>query len=294
VLAFAHSSYTPIPYSTVKLAMIGDSSSAHDATAVLSLPMGPMIPHYRNDVFDFTMPEFAPFLDVTPSPNNFMMDMSFSNAKALGLIAPHAGAPGSDATIVIGDADFDFDHTSGGITTGTYDFHGVMLHEIAHAMGFISGTDTMATLFPSSMVDPEGITMLTVLDLFRYSPLSASVGARDISLPIPGAEGPPALRYFSIDGGMSFIDAFSTGAGALGFGDGGQGGHWKDDEVFGLMDPFLEDEFNLSLAWETLLDSIDSPADIIALDVIGWTRVPAPSAAPLLALGALLAARRRR
>lgn len=294
VLAFADSSFAATPYPTVKGALIGDATSSYDFSSLGGLPVGPSIPMFRNDTADLTFPEKEPFLDPTPgSTNNMMMDMSMSNLKALGIVPGTAGTAGSDATFMITDsATFDYDH-SNGIDSDKFDFHGVMLHEIAHAMGFISGTDSMAIHLSSPPAVVDSIPMLTALDLFRYSPLSLTMGARDISLPLPGATGDAALRFFSIDGGASMLESFSTGDGPFGFGDGSQGGHWKLDAAFGLMDPELGMGFNLSSEWDTLLAGA-TPADLIALDAIGWTVVPSPPSAALIAIGTLAAARRRR
>ncbi len=294
VLAFADSAFVAAPYASVKTSLITDATSMHDFTSLGSLPAGPFVPLFRNDTGDLTFPEKEPFLDPTPgSVNNMMLDMSNSNLKALGLLGGTAGGAGADGTIKVSDATtFDFDHTNG-IDTGAFDFHGIMLHEIAHAMGFISGTDTMAIHLSSPPAVVDGLPMITTLDLFRYSPLSLTFGARDISLPLPGVTGDAASRFFSIDGGATILDAFSTGAGPFGFGDGEQGGHWKSDSIFGLMDPSLASGFNLTAAWDILLSGA-TPADIIALDTIGWNYIPSPGAVLLLSVGAGVATKRRR
>lgn len=292
VLAFADSIFTAVPFPSVKGALIADATSASAFTSLGGLPGGPFVPMFRNDTAGLTFPEKEPFLDPTPfSPNNTVIDMCVSNQKALGLLPGAAGGAGTDAKIVISGAAFDFDYTNG-IGDDTFDFPGVMLHEIAHAMGFLSGTDTMAIHLGSPPAAVDGLAMLTTLDRFRYSPLSLTFGARDISLPLPGATGDAAVRFFSIDGGATILDYFSTGDGPFGFGDGEQGGHWKTDGIFGLLDPTLAIEYNLSAAWLAMLSA--SRPDIVALDAIGWTLVPAPGASGLFVLGALVAVRRRR
>ena len=66
-----------------------------------------------------------------------------ANAKALGIVP--GDAPGIDATITFNSSvSFDFD-PSDGITPGTTDIIGVATHEIGHAMGFVSGVDTVDT-----------------------------------------------------------------------------------------------------------------------------------------------------
>ena len=241
-------------------------------------------------------PPYAPVLDAGMSLNNMSMDIPTSNAKALGLMPPHAGGPGADGTITFGSAPFDFDPTDG-ITPGTYDFVGVALHEIAHNMGFISGVDTMTTLLPPGGFgpggDPDPLVIATALDLFRYSTDSVAAGpfVPDISLPVPGFS---PVRYFSIDGGASIIDLFSTGVGLRG--DFKGAGHWKDDPFLGLMDPELLAGFALTSAFTTLTTGPTPSIDLMALDVIGWNviPVPAPGSAAALGLSALLMTGRRR
>jgi hypothetical protein len=294
VLAYADSSFAPTSYSMVKPALISHATTSHDFSSLGGLPVGPSIPMFRNDTADLVFPEKEPFFDPTPgSVNNMMMDMCHSNLKALGLMPGTAGPAGSDATLKVSDTtSFDFD-PSDGITGGTFDFRGVMLHEIGHAMGFLSGTDTMAIHLSSPPPVVDSIPTLTALDLFRYSPLSVMMGARDISLPLPGVIGDAALRFFSIDGGATMLESFSTGDGPFGFGDGEQGGHWKADGTFGLMDPTLAMGVNLTSDWDLLIAG-GTAADLIALDVIGWTPVPAPTTAASMLLGLTLVTRRRR
>lgn len=294
VLAFADSSFAATPYTMVKGALTSHATTSHDFSSLGGLPMGPSIPMFRNDTADLTFPEKEPFFDPTPgSVNNMAMDMCHSNLKALGLMPGGGGPPGSDATLKVSSAaPFDFDHTDG-IDSGKFDFHGVMLHEIGHAMGFLSGTDTVSEHLASPPAVVDSIPMLTALDLFRYSPLSLTMGARDISLPLPGVVGDAALRFLSIDGGATMLESFSTGSHPFGFGDGAQGGHWKSDGTFGLMDPTLAMGVNLTSDWDALI-AAGIPADLIALDVIGWTLVPAPTTAASMLLGLALATRRRR
>lgn len=290
VLAAAISTYTTShKYTAVKDALVLGATSPHDMVSSGALPGTPFVPMLRNDVYDSISPGFEIMFDGDASTNNTFFDLSHSNAKALGLISGSSGGAGSDATIKIGGATFDFD-PSDGISSGSFDFKGVMLHEIAHAMGFVSGVDTMSSLFPPPFspppTDPDTVAMLTVLDLFRFSHLSAAMGVRDLSLPLPGSLDPVDKRFFSLTGAVP-LEYFSTGFYPFApFGDGAQAGHWKTDATFGLMDPTLAPGFALTSSWEALFGS-GLPTDVIALDVIGWTMVPSPStfaATPLLLL----------
>jgi len=294
-LAAAFSTYTTKhAYPTVKSALLATGASPVDAVAHSHLPGGPFVGFRRNDVYDFTPPGGEIFVDDDGSTNNSLFDLSFSNAKALGLIGPHVGGDGADGTIKINSAPFDFDHTDG-ITDGTFDFTGVMLHELVHAMGFVSGADTMVTMFPvfgmPSPIDPDTVAMLTMMDLFRYSFVSSSMGLRDLSLPIPGTTGPDMLRFFSLDGSTP-MEFHSLGV-YSGFGDGFGAGHWAMDGEFGLMDPSLAMEFALTDEWLALF-KMGLPMDMVALDAIGWTLIPSPGTAAVLPLAMLVGMRRRR
>ncbi len=293
-LGAAYSTFLPggFTYSSVKAGMVADVTSAFDVSAVTHLQPGPALAMWRNDMLAGA--PYGPILDAGVSLNNMSMDITTSNAKALGLLPGHSGGPGSDGTIKFGGAAFDFD-PSDGITPLKYDFVGVALHEIGHNMGFISGVDTMATLVPPGAVgpggDPDGIVMATALDLFRYSTDSVGAGlfVPDISLPTPGFGAP---KYFSLDGGASIIDLFSTGTALAG--DMKGAGHWKSDGTLGLMDPDLAAGFALTSAFTAMTSGPTPSLDLMALDVIGWNVIPAPGSASLLGMAGLLVARRRR
>lgn len=118
-----------------------------------------------------------------------------------------------------------------------YDFTSVVLHEIGHTLGFVSGIDVLDEL-ESPMA----------LDMFRYSSASANQGAIDFR-----KGGDP---YFSIDGGKTAIADFEKGYGH-------QASHWKNTYVgspIGIMSP-------------TLLYGSDrqiTSTDLLAFDYIGW------------------------
>lgn len=209
--------------------------------------------------------------------NNRFMAVNTANARALGLnfgAADTYNGDNADADITFNSIfAFDFDPTDG-ISTGTQDFTAVAIHEMGHALGFVSGADTYdfyanpngpgrngpfgntfdwdrGSFIPAfgQFVTPE---VLTTLDLFRYSTNGGASGftpdgKRELQLdPNRGAAfSIDALNFFNGNGRFS---QFATGSFN---GDGSQASHWKEsagsfdfnncftaeDPQIGIMDP---------------------------------------------------------
>jgi hypothetical protein len=177
--------------------------------------------------------------------NNQWIDLTNGNAKALGLLSPHNTA--SDGTIVFNSAfSFDFDR-SNGIDAGKIDFIGAAIHEIGHALGFISGVNVLDT---NPNGNDDAYTYVTPIDLFRYSELSTQQGVIDWTADTRD-------KYFSLDHGTTKIASFSTG---VNYGDGRQTSHWKDDQGLGGLDPTLRSGELLNY----------TTIDQIGFDAIGW------------------------
>jgi hypothetical protein len=107
----------------------------------------------------------------------------YAEAKAMGLVSPTQ--PGKDSYIGFNStAVWDYD-PSDGIAANAYDFQAVAAHEIAHALGRVSGLQSSSP------------TYRTALDLFRYSaPGQLSFGYN-------------TAAYFSLDGGVTRLGDFN-------------------------------------------------------------------------------------
>jgi hypothetical protein len=254
-------------YSEFRTRLTAHGSSAADATALASLPTGSSFSRLVNRSSDNPAGpgSLTPYVD----GGTIGVRLAAPNARALGQQFPLStamGCPaGCDARIRLSSSvAFDLD-PSDGITAGQYDFVGVAMHEIGHAMGFSSGVDVVdIRLAPA----PSGqYNYVNSLDFFRYSVQSAAAGVLDFTV---GTQ----PKYFSIDGGLTFGPEFAQG---LNFGDGSQASHWKLGSDTGVMQPMFE----------TGVVYAPTRADLLAMDVIGWTLspVPEPGSAALLALG---------
>ncbi|OYV07442.1 MAG: hypothetical protein CFE26_00910 [Verrucomicrobiales bacterium VVV1] len=208
-----------------------------------------------------------------------------ANAKALGLPASYVDGLVNttiDARIEF-NSDFAFSYDRSSAAPGTIDFESVALHEIGHALGFISQADTVDGIPIGTNL--TGATLsVTTLDLFRFAATNKPVnemgftsGVRELT---PGIEA-------GISDGVDYF-AMSTGVSR---GDGRQASHWKDgnlpgNSLIGGMDPTIDYGQIFTL----------SRADLRALDLIGYDISPVPE--PTFACGVIgllgLISRRRR
>lgn len=276
MLGSTNSAVATINYSTLRSHLVGDATTATDASAVASLQAGPALSFYA------TQGDLSTRFDNDGSTNNTLLGINTANLKALGL-NPGTSASNPDARITFANAyasTFAFTRVNGQVPSNKVDFITVAEHEIGHALGFVSGVDDIDYCVghaaqcslsgaPSQF---EGDWWYYPLDLFRYS----AAGKLDVTL-----GGSP---YFSVDGGTSSIQPFSTGRE---HGNGEQASHFGTSVVT-LMRPFVGPG-----------QSYDATAsDLMAFDAIGWdlaTAVPEPSQYALLlgGLAAIGVARRR-
>ncbi|MCV2360717.1 NF038122 family metalloprotease [Paucibacter sp. TC2R-5] len=221
--------------------------------------------------------------------NNYL-DVNQSVIKALGLTSKVAPLSKYDASITFSNQfAFDFDPTNG-VTAGSYDFTSVAVHELGHALGFVSGVDTFdlvthgkgpyASAFENGDFGTKNITDWAIgstLDLFRYGNALDPDG-KHATLQWSANR----AAFFSVDGNNVFSigDAsnqeaatFSTGRYT---GDGQQASHWKDNVAF--VDPDSGGACIQSTRAIGIMDPTMSPCtagsvsrnDIAAFDALGW------------------------
>ncbi|KAB8057310.1 PEP-CTERM sorting domain-containing protein [Janthinobacterium sp. FT14W] len=269
-------------YSDFRSALAADATSSIDQRALAHLPAGDSFGMLINRTANNPNgPGSAvPYVDNNGDANNQYLSLSNAEAKAIGLTPPPQsldGCIGNCDGFIQFNSDFNFDFDPGnGIGANSIDFIGVAMHEIGHALGFLSGVDILDLNSPplGGPYDDSEFTYVSGLDLFRYSADSAAAGVIDWTADNRD-------KYFSLDGGATRGPLFANGAY---HGDGDQASHWRDNMGLGIMDPTVAYGELLRLRWN----------DLMALDAIGWdidpAAIPAPSSASLLCLALMLLA----
>lgn len=253
-------------YATVAGLLAGDAADESDDGIVSTLPSSLSIHSLTGVAFS----------------GNVLLTKA--NAKALGLPASYLDSlvnTSIDARIEF-NSDFAFSYDRGTAAPGTIDFESVALHEIGHALGFLSQTDVVDGFPIGSNLTGTTISV-TTMDLFRFAATNKPVdgvgftnGVRELA--------PGVAAGFS-DG----VDYYAMSTGAV-RGDGRQASHWKDgslpgNSLIGAMDPTLD--------YGQIF--IPSLADLRVFDLIGYdiVTVPVPAAAFGL-IGVLVFVSRRR
>ncbi len=256
-------------YSLFRSKLYADATSETDLTFRTNLPANSTFSLYINRTSDNPNGALSatPYVDNDGGENNRFVRMTSANAKALKLLNPTNAAV--DAQIQFNsNFNFDFDN-SNGIDANRFDFVGIAIHEIGHALGFFSGVDVLDQNGQSSYSEDD-YTWVSPLDFTRFSAASQTAGA-DLDWTADNRQ-----KYYSINGGttVTVANAWSRG---VKFGNGRQASHWRDGANLGIMDPtFAPGELG-----------IVRPLDIQAFDVIGFdlaSEVPEPSTLAIFGL----------
>jgi len=263
-----------VGYGDLRGLLAADATSAVDASAVAHLQPGASLS------FVATQPGLSTRLDDDGSVNNSLLKLTTANAKALGLGAVTSAA-NPDATIRFANsyADSFVYSRAQALPYDKIDFVTLAEHEIGHALGFVSGVDSIDGCIAQAAQcgaggGLEGRAWYYALDLFRYS----AAGTLDVSV------NHDVRPYLSVDSGATAVQAFATGRN---HGDGTQASHFSDGSGT-LMGPYVP----YGQAYDA------TSRDLLALDAIGWnvSAVPEPQTWALLigGLGVVGWARRRR
>jgi len=256
-------------------ALAANSTSSADALAVANLKPLAATPTFGVNGLSARVNDFnaanngyvdtATRIDGDGTQNNATVSANTSVLKALGITTNANGQTinygAADGTVRFSSGfEFDFNPLDGISATG-FDFIGVAIHEIGHALGFRSGVDTYdaytspgdGVTAPSTRTNAlETATFLTPLDYFRYG----QPGELDWS-----TQGVP---YFSLDGGVSQVFGDSRMSTGRYNGDGRQASHFKDSPAgqpqLGNLDP---------TSGRGQMQEVTA-LDLTAFDVIGW------------------------
>ncbi len=218
--------YGEIGGSALSRGALGESEDIEQSVSYAAL-LGALATHNNNATVAAVLASLP-----STSPVSGTIVVTTAQAKALGLIA-------GSGTAVDGNIGFATASTftySGGVANGTYDFNGVVAHEISEVMGRLLFTGGYSSSYRNAY---------SLLDLVHYS----APGVRDFSGSTPG--------YFSPNGGVTDGGDFNTDPS-------GDSGDWASSMGNNAFDAFSS---------SGVLNSFTS-GDIVEMNAIGWTITP--------------------
>lgn len=243
-------------YDTWRTSIIADKKSADDNSVINNL---------QDDKDKFTA-----LVDGYKVDNNYHLNMTRANAKALGMLDKNNSA--LDGYILMNNlkdypVSWNSNYQNTTIANNQLDLVSVGIHEIGHVLGFVSGVDkpgwlTQKTQYNSVTDYYAALTgkldHVTPLDLFRYSTRSIAAGGSGDPWIDMSMGGNP---YFSVNGGKTALGYFATGENTSLGGDGEQASHWKkNNNPLGIMNPVANGGQKGSI----------SSLDRRIMDAIGW------------------------
>jgi hypothetical protein len=199
-------------------------------------------------------PSFAVPVNNPANGGQGQWQVTVAEALALGLPVPAGSDPAGYAAISA-TTPLSFDPSNRAVP-GTYDAIGVFEHEISEVLGRVSSDGNYA-----------GDNVYRPLDLFRYTAAVGNMSVPPMQLLTPG----PA--YFSVDGGVTALNAFNDPADS-----GGDAGDWLPDDL-----NFANDAFDAYVSGGQTLAV--SAADLTVLNMLGYSLATACYAAGTRILG---------